>query len=109
MLREAVEQVLPLVVERACNGDAEAQKLILERGLPRLKPIDAPMTFELPDSDNAEPAKVLLQQAATGEIPLSVAEQAAMEGVALMKAEAARKALKVRPCRNAYLYSIQHA
>ncbi len=109
MLREAVEQVLPLVVERACNGDAEAQKLILERGLPRLKPIDAPMEFELPDSGTAEPAKVLLQQAAAGEIPLSVAEQVAMEGVALMKAETARKALQARSCRNAYLYSIQHA
>ncbi len=108
MLREAVEQVLPLVVERACNGDAEAQKLILERGLPRLKPIDAPMAFELPNSETAEPAKLLLQQAAAGEIPLSVAETLAMGGVAVMKAEAAKKALQAKPCRNAYLYSLQH-
>ena len=108
MLREAVEQVLPLVVERACNGDIEAQKIILERGLPKLKPIDAPMEFELPSSDSAEPAKLLLQQAATGEIPLSVAETLAIGGVAVMKAEAAKNALQARPCRNAYLYSVQH-
>lgn len=108
MLREAVEQVLPLVVERACNGDIEAQKLILERGLPKLKPVDAPLEFELPDSGNAEPAKLLLQQAAAGEIPLSLAEQLAVEGAALMKAEGARNALQTKPCRNAYLYLLQH-
>ncbi len=107
MLREAVEQVLPLVVERACNGDAEAQKLILERGLPRLKPIDAPMEFELPDSGNAEPATLLLQQAAAGEIPLSVAEKVAIESIALRKAVASRIALQALPCNNAYLYSHQ--
>lgn len=40
MLREAVEKVLPLVVERALNGDEEAQKLILEKGLPKFRQIE---------------------------------------------------------------------
>lgn len=40
MLRDAVEKVLPLVVERAMNGDEEAQKLILEKGLPKFKQIE---------------------------------------------------------------------
>lgn len=40
MLREAVEQVLPLVVQRALDGDVDAQKLILERGLPRFKQVE---------------------------------------------------------------------
>lgn len=40
MLREAVEKVLPLVVERAMNGDVDAQKLILERGLPKFKQVE---------------------------------------------------------------------
>lgn len=40
MLREAVEQVLPLVVQRALDGDVEAQKLILERGLPKFRQIE---------------------------------------------------------------------
>ena len=42
MLRDAAAQVIPLIVERALAGDAEAQKLILERGLPRVKPVNAP-------------------------------------------------------------------
>lgn len=40
MLREAVEKVLPLVLERALNGDEEAQKLILEKGLPKFRQIE---------------------------------------------------------------------
>ena len=79
--------------------------------MPRIEPIDAPMEFELPDGGNAEPAQLLLQQAAAGEIPLSVAETLAMGGMAVMKAEAAKNALQAKPCRcrNAYLYSVQHA
>jgi len=105
MLREAGEHVLPLVVERACNGDAEAQKLILERGLPRLKPIDAPMEFELPNSGNAEPVKLLLQQAATGEIPLSVAETIFARGLTVAKG--GRNPAEALLHRNAYLTQLQ--
>lgn len=71
MLRDAVEKVLPLVVDRALAGDAEAQKLILERGLPKLKPVEAPMEFTLPDAGETSPARAILIQAAAGELPLS--------------------------------------
>lgn len=40
MLRDAVEQVLPLVLQRALDGDVDAQKLILERGLPKFRQIE---------------------------------------------------------------------
>ncbi len=108
MLREAVEKVLPLVVERACNGDAEAQKIILERGLPKLKPVEVPMEFEMPDGGKGEVAKMLLHQAAAGEIPLSVAERAAVGCAALMKIEAVNKALQCQSSGNAYIYALQH-
>lgn len=74
MLREAVEKVLPLVVERAMNGDTEAQKLILERGLPKLKPVEIPLEFTLPDTDCPTPRRALLEQAAEGAITLDTAE-----------------------------------
>ncbi len=108
MLREAVEKVLPLVVERACNGDAEAQKIILERGLPKLKPVEVPMEFEMPNGGNATAAKMLMHQAAAGEIPLSVAERAAVGCAALMKIEAVNKALQCQSSGNAYIYALQH-
>lgn len=75
MLREAVEKVLPLVVERALNGDTEAQKIILERGLPKLKPVEIPMEFTLPDADCPAPRRTILEQAAEGAIPLDKAEE----------------------------------
>ena len=75
MLREAVEKVLPLVVERALNGDTEAQKLILERGLPKLKPVEVPLEFTLPDENCPAPRRAILEQAAEGAIPLEAAEE----------------------------------
>lgn len=72
MLRDAVEMVLPLVVARALAGDHEAQKLILERGLPKLKPVDVPVEFEMPDTD---PVNGILVQAACGELPLPAAKE----------------------------------
>ena len=75
MLRDAVEKVLPLVVERALNGDTEAQKLILERGLPKLKPVETPLEFTLPDENCPAPRRAILEQAAEGAISLDVAEE----------------------------------
>ncbi|MDL2269313.1 DUF5681 domain-containing protein [Desulfosarcina sp. OttesenSCG-928-A07] len=72
MLRDAVEIVLPLVVARALAGDHEAQKLILERGLPKLKPVDVPVEFEMSDAD---PVKGVLSQASRGELPLPAAKE----------------------------------
>lgn len=75
MLREAVEKVLPLVVERALNGDTEAQKIILERGLPKIKPIEIPIEFTLPDADCSTPRRAILEQAAEGMISLDKAKE----------------------------------
>ena len=57
MLREAVEQVLPLVLQRALDGDTEAQKLILERGLPRFKQVEFRLT-ERQESSTEKPVSV---------------------------------------------------
>jgi len=75
MLREAVEKVLPLVVKRALAGDAEAQRLILERGLPKFKAVETPIEFDLPEAGDITPARAVLQQAAAGELSLSHAKE----------------------------------
>lgn len=85
MLREAVEKVLPLVVERALNGDTEAQKIILERGLPKIKPIEIPIEFTLPDADCSTPRRAILEQAAEGAIPLDAAKKLIEQLHALQK------------------------
>lgn len=75
MLREAVELILPLVVARALAGDVEAQKIILDKGLPRLRAVDAPMEFTLPEAGDPAPARAVLVQAAEGALPLSCAKE----------------------------------
>jgi len=75
MLLDAVEKVLPLVVDRALAGDHEAQKLILEKGLPKLKAVEAPMEFTLPEAGEASPARAILIQVAEGALPLPHAKE----------------------------------
>ena len=107
LLRDAVEKVLPLVVERALAGDADAQKLILERGLPKLKPVDAPMEFTLPEEGTAAPARAVLVQAAEGALPLSCAKEIMMTLMPAAKNEAREKgALPSMESGNAYLFSL---
>lgn len=52
MLRDAVDKVLPLVLQRALEGDEEAQKLILEKGLPKFRQIE----FSFEDKRQEMPA-----------------------------------------------------
>lgn len=113
MLREAAEQVLPLVLERALAGDADAQKLIIERGIPRMKSIAPAEPFILPEGSLAEQMQALLQQVADGELSAIAATQAMGMVVAATKAKeieahntAARK-LSSQSCGSAYLAAIQ--
>lgn len=107
LLRDAVEKVLPLVVDRALAGDAEAQKLILERGLPKLKPVEAPMEFTLPDAGDTSPARTVLVQAAEGTLPLSCAKEIMMTLMPAAKNEAHEKAaFPPMEGGNAYLFSL---
>ena len=73
-IRAACDVVLPLVLARALGGDFEAQKFILERGLPKLKPVELPVEFSLGEGE-AAPVRAIIQQAAAGELSLSQAEK----------------------------------
>ncbi len=109
MLREAVEQVLPLVVERALAGDAEAQKLILERGLPKLKPVEIPIEFTLPAEGTTSPARTVLLQAAEGGISLPYAKDIISGLIPVVQQEektVARKSDPLGQFTNAYIYGL---
>jgi hypothetical protein len=72
-LRDAADKVLPLVVEKALAGDADAQKLILDRALPRAKPMSPAEPFTLPEGDLLNQVQAVLRQVADGEISPTVA------------------------------------
>jgi len=77
LLRDAAEIILPLVIAKAKAGDADAQKLILDRALPRLRPVTPAEPLPMPDGDFAEQARALLRAIADGELsPTTAAEVA---------------------------------
>lgn len=106
LLRDAVEKVLPLVVERAMNGDTEAQKLILERGLPKLKPVEMPLEFTLPDENCPAPRRAILEQAAKGAISLDAAEEIIEQLRGLQKEKNITGKFINNQCNNAYLQNL---
>lgn len=82
-LREAAEKVLPLVVEKALAGDADAQRLILDRALPRVRPMSPAEAFTLPDGDLLDQVQAVLRQVADGEMsPTAAAEVVGMVATA---------------------------
>ncbi|MCL1916137.1 MAG: DUF5681 domain-containing protein [Desulfovibrionaceae bacterium] len=82
-LREAADKVLPLVVEKALAGDADAQKLILDRALPRAKPMSPAEPFTLPEGDLLNQVQAVLRQVADGELsPTAAAEVVGMVATA---------------------------
>jgi hypothetical protein len=75
MLREAADKVLPLVVEKALAGDTDAQKLILDRAIPKAKAVTPAEPFSLPDGALLEQVQAVLRQVADGELsPTAAAE-----------------------------------
>jgi len=83
MLREAADRVLPLVVDRALAGDAEAQRLILDRALPRAKPMTPAEPFALPEGELLDQVQAVLRQVADGELsPTAGAEVVGMVATA---------------------------
>ena len=82
-LREAAGKVLPLVLVRAIDGDPDAQRLILDKGLPRLKAVTPSEAFNLPGGDLLNQVQAVLRQVADGELsPTAAAEVVGMVGIA---------------------------
>ena len=75
MLREAADKVIPLVVEKALAGDDNAQKLILDRALPKAKPVSQTEPFNLPEDNLLKQVQSVLRQVADGELSPTVAAE----------------------------------
>lgn len=77
MLRDAAEAILPDLIKRAKSGDLEAQKLILDRGIPRLRAVTMPERMGLPDGTLTDQAKALVALIAEGNLSTTVAAEIA--------------------------------
>jgi ribosomal protein L29 len=77
MLRDAADKVLPLVVEKAIAGDADSQRFILDRALPRVKPMSQAEPISLPAGKLHEQIQALLRQVADGALSATVASELA--------------------------------
>lgn len=77
LLRDAAEDILPMLIERAKSGDLAAQQFILDRALPRMRPVTPAEPLTMPDGNFVDQARALLRLIAEGEIsPTTAAEVA---------------------------------
>jgi hypothetical protein len=70
-LRAAISKHLPAIiaqlVEKACGGDTQAARLLLERVLPPVKAIEATVMLDLaPDASLTEQGEAIVRAVATG-------------------------------------------
>ena len=80
-----LDKIIDTLKAQALAGDALAIRIILDRVLPALRPVDMPMTLTLPaDGTLAEQARAVVQAAADGDLAPTQAAQivTALGGVA---------------------------
>ncbi len=82
----ALEVALPLLIEKAKGGDTDAARVLVQVGLPRLKPIALPIQVDLPKTqDFSELLRAVLNAVAVGRLSVDDAQ-----GIASIVATAAR-------------------
>lgn len=80
-----LQQIIDTLKAQALAGDAQAIKIILDRVLPALRPVDMPTALALPvDGTLADQARAVVQAAADGDLAPAQAAQivTALGGVA---------------------------
>jgi hypothetical protein len=80
-----LDKIIDKLRTQALAGDAQAIRIILDRVLPALRPVDMPMTLALPaDGTLADQARAVVQAAADGDLAPVQASQivTALGGVA---------------------------
>jgi len=85
MLATDLDKIIGVVRAQALAGDAQAIRIILDRVLPALRPVDMPTALALPaDGTLADQAHAVVQAAADGALAPSQAAQivSALGGVA---------------------------
>jgi hypothetical protein len=72
-LREEIGEQIPAIINQllaaAKNGDVQAARLLLERVLPPLKPVEQASPLTLPDGSLTEQGRAVLAAVGAGELP----------------------------------------
>ena len=78
-LRQGIEESLPAIIQsltdKAKAGDVGAARLLLERVIPPLKPVEAPQVLQISEGDLSGQAKSVVALAASGEVSVAQATQ----------------------------------
>ncbi|MBS0346601.1 MAG: hypothetical protein JSR69_09075, partial [Proteobacteria bacterium] len=71
-LRAAIAGNVPAILESlttaALSGDVQAARLLLERALPPIKPVEQPQPLSLPDGTLTDQGRAVLASVAAGEL-----------------------------------------
>lgn len=83
-LAQDMDQIISKVREQALAGDLQAARIVLDRVLPSLRPVEVAQAMDVPEGTLAEHAHAVVQAVAAGEIAPSQAAQiiTALAGVA---------------------------
>ena len=83
-LAQDLDAVIGIVREQALAGDPQAIRILLDRVLPTLRPVELPTPLDLPEGNLAHQAHAVVQAVADGDIAPSQAAQiiTALGGVA---------------------------
>lgn len=83
-LAQDMDQIIDKVREQALAGDLQAARIVLDRVLPSLRPVEVTQAIDVPDGTLAAQAHAVVQAVAAGEITPSQAAQiiTALGGVA---------------------------
>ena len=74
-LAKDVDKVMDKVREQALAGDPQSIRILLDRVVPSLRPVDLPAPITLPVGDLTQQAQAIMQAAAVGEITPGQATQ----------------------------------
>lgn len=83
-LAQDMDQIITKVREQALAGDLQAARIVLDRVLPSLRPVEVAQGLDVPEGTLSEQAHAVVQAVAAGEIAPSQAAQiiTALGGVA---------------------------
>ena len=68
-LAQDLDKIIIVLREQALAGDPQAIRIVLDRVLPSLRPVEVPAILNMPDEGNlAQQARAVMQAAADGDI-----------------------------------------
>lgn len=81
-LRSQIELLVPEIIQvlamKAREGDVGAARLLLERVVPALKPVEAPQALQIAEGDLSSQAKSIVALTASGDVSIGQASQLVM-------------------------------